>query len=84
MSDTATIEERSLLTTLAKMVAKELGMEYKNQTEETKHITFADARAALGCSDDTLTKRIQAAGIKTYRWGKGKAFDRKHLFKLMG
>lgn len=49
---------------------------------EPKHITFKEAREMLGIQDDALTRRLNDAGVQTYRFGRGKAFDRKHLHKL--
>lgn len=49
---------------------------------KTKHITFAEAMTELGIHNNTLTRRIADANIRTYRHGRGKAFDRNQLHKI--
>jgi hypothetical protein len=63
----------------ARMVAEEMLI---LQQPNAKHITFADAMKELGIKNDALTNRIKATGIPTYRYGRGKAFDRKYLPRL--
>lgn len=64
---------------LARLVAVEF---HALQNPESPSISFKEARKVLNISDDTLTRRLAAAGVRSWWENGGKAFARKDLHKL--
>jgi hypothetical protein len=64
----------------AEMVAE--AMLRKQQHPTPKHVTFTEAMQTLGIGTHALKRRLDAKRIVTWRHGKGKAFDRIHLYQI--
>lgn len=66
----------------ARLVAQEL---HKLQTAEPKseHVTFKEAMQYLNCKYGALNRKLESIGVVPYRYGKGMAFPRKHLERLV-